>query len=55
MLRFKIRYLTGLAVTPILWMTGYRFSKRFRWESTRFHAIVYRWVDTVGANLRAGL
>lgn len=35
--------------------TGFRFSKHYRWGTTPFKAFIYRHVDTVDANLRAGL
>ena len=47
------RTLTARALAPILAATGYRFSKSFRRGDTLGHRIVYRLVDTVGANLRA--
>lgn len=48
------QFLTDLIV-PALRVTGFRFSKHYRWESTRFHAAVYARVDTVQANIRAGM
>lgn len=35
-------------------VTGFRFSKDYRWGLTRHHRFVYRMVDTVHANALAG-
>jgi len=48
-----MRNMTKYFLAPFLALTGFRFSKNFRYEITRFHAIVYRLVDTVGSNLLA--
>lgn len=40
-------------LAPILRLTGFRFSKDYRWGTTRWHAFVYRHVNTVSANLQA--
>jgi len=50
-----IREINGLVVTPILYVTGYRFSKDYRYGTMAMPRLVYALVDTVGANLRAGL
>lgn len=42
-------------IAPVLKMTGFRFSKDYRWGTTRYHRIVYRMVNTIQANLNAGL
>lgn len=50
-----LRTINGLILTPILKITGYRFSRDYRYGTTKLHRLVYALVDTVGANLRAGL
>lgn len=52
---YKITKLMAYAVAPLLWLTGFRFSKDYRHGTTRFHRGVYACVDTVKANLIAGL
>lgn len=47
---WRLRSLIGYLVAPILLVTGFRFSKDYRWGTTLFHRIVYLLVDTVGAN-----
>jgi hypothetical protein len=49
------RSLTAAAVAPIMRATGFRFSKDYRWGTTRFHRVVYALVSTVEANHRAGI
>jgi hypothetical protein len=36
-------------------VTGFRFSKHYRWGTSRFNRLVYNLVDTVGANIKAGV
>ena len=48
-----MRQLTPYIVAPFLRLTGYRFSKHFRWGTTFGHKLVYALVDTVGSNIRA--
>lgn len=48
-----IRKTTASMVSPIMAITGFRFSRAYRHEATRFHSIVYRFVDTVAANYTA--
>jgi hypothetical protein len=50
-----IRQINGYLIAPVLMLTGFRFSKDYRWGVSRFHRAVYACVDTVGANWRAGL
>lgn len=52
-----IRKINGKLIGLALKATGcgFRFSKDYRWGTTVWHRIVYRCVDTVGANLTAGL
>lgn len=47
--------LVALAISPVLYVTGFRFSKDYRWDTTRFHSIVYSIVNTTAANRIAGL
>ena len=50
-----IRITTAYAISPVLMLTGFRFSKDYRWGVSRFHRAVYAAVDTVAANHIAGL
>jgi len=45
--------LTAIILTPVMKLTGFRFSKSYRHEDTKLHSIVYALVDTVGANTYA--
>ena len=51
----RLRMMNAAMVSPILRLTGYRFSKNFRRGVTRWHRAVYACVDTVQANIWAGL
>lgn len=44
-----------LFVSPILYVTGFRFSKDYRYETTKFHSLVYTLINTTAANRVAGL
>ena len=48
-----IRKTNASLLAPIMKLTGFRFSKLYRYEATTYHKIVYRLVDTVGANWKA--
>jgi hypothetical protein len=48
-----MRRLNAKLISPVLRVTGYRFSKDYRHGITWFHRIVYRCVDTVHANIQA--
>ena len=48
-----IRTLSAIILTPVMKLTGFRFSKSYRREDTRFHSFIYTLVDTVGANTYA--
>jgi len=48
-----IRKTNASLIAPIMKLTGFRFSKLYRHEATTYHKIVYRLVDTVGANWKA--
>jgi len=50
-----IRTINALALYPFMCVTGFRFSKSYRRGDTKLHSIVYALVDTVGANMKAGL
>lgn len=50
-----MRNAIAAVIAPVLKLTGFRFSKDYRWGTTRFHRVVYALCNTVGANLRAGL
>lgn len=47
------RFLLGTLISPILALTGFRFSKDYRWGVTPYYRAVYALVDTVSANLTA--
>ena len=47
------REITAILIAPVLRLTGFRFSKEYRWGVTRFHRAVYALVSTVSANIRA--
>lgn len=49
-----MRDLIGNLIVPVLKITGFRFSKDYRYETTRFHTFVYRNVNVVAANIKAG-
>lgn len=49
-----IRKTNASILAPIMRLTGFRFSRDYRHEITKFHSVVYRLVDTVGANMKAG-
>jgi hypothetical protein len=48
-----MRNFNARLLAPILRMTGYRFSKHFRWGTNFGHRITYRLVSTVMANIYA--
>jgi len=49
-----IRKLLALPLLPVLKVTGWRFSKHYRWGSTLWHRMVYASVDVVWINCKAG-
>ena len=51
----RFRMMTAAMVSPILRLTGYRFSKNFRRGVTWRHWAVYCVIDTVHANFCAGM
>lgn len=50
-----MRKLTAYIIAPIMRAAGFRFSKSYRHGETMYHRAVYRIVDTVRANINAGL
>lgn len=51
MTRTAVAYL----IAPALMITGFRFSKDYRWGVSRFHRAVYAICNTVAANSIAGM
>ena len=49
------REINAAILAPVMRLTGFRFSKDYRWGVSRWHRIVYAIVSTVSANYRAGL
>lgn len=45
-----IRSLTAYLISPVLALTGLRFSKRYRWGRSIWHKAVYMAIDTIKAN-----
>ena len=50
-----MRNLIGKFIGLVLRKSHFRFSKDYRWGTTAYHRAVYAMVDTVGANITAGL
>jgi hypothetical protein len=50
-----MRTAAAYLIAPILKVTGFRFSKEYRWGTTFAKRVVYRCVNTVRANQLAGL
>jgi len=50
-----MRNITAMMIAPIMRVTGFRFSKDYRWGVNPYYRAVYRMVNTVEANLRAGM
>lgn len=48
-----IRTTNAIILTPVMKLTGFRFSKSYRRGDTRSHSFIYTLVDTVGANTYA--
>ena len=48
-----IRTTSAIILTPVMKLTGFRFSRSYRRGDTRFHSFIYALVDTVGANTYA--
>lgn len=50
-----MRNFLAILIAPALMVTGFRFSKDYRWGTTLWHRIVYRFVNTIEANWAAGM
>ncbi len=50
-----IRTINAYILLPVLLITGFRFSKNYRWETNIYYATVYKFVDVVLANTKAGV
>jgi hypothetical protein len=48
-----MRFTMAQAISPILYVTGFRFSKAYRHGATAYHRAVYALVSTVAANIAA--
>lgn len=48
-----MRTLTARLISPILRLTGFRFSKHYRWGTKLHHRIIYHLTSTVHANIFA--
>lgn len=48
------RTVNAKILAPVLRLTGFRFSKDYRWGTSAKHRIVYALVDVVTANIQAG-
>jgi hypothetical protein len=54
-MRHTIRTINAKLLILPMKATGFRFSREYRHAKSGWKATVYRYVDTVGANLGAGL
>lgn len=45
-----MRETLAIIAAPLLRITGYRFSKRYRWGTTAWHRMVYRLINTIECN-----
>jgi len=52
-----MRNLNAKLLAPIMKLTGFRFSKDYRWnaENNNFYGWTYYFVNTVDANFTAGM
>ena len=50
-----MRDLMANLIYPVLKITGFRFSKDYRWGVTAWHRAVYKYVNTIQANIKAGV
>ena len=50
-----LRNMTAYLISPVMKVTGFRFSTDYRWGTTRFHRAVYAVCNTVTANYAAGM
>jgi hypothetical protein len=49
----RMRAAVATLVAPVLKLTGFRFSKDYRWGVSRYHRAIYAVCDTLRANLIA--
>lgn len=49
------RLAIAYSLVPAMKLTGFRFSKDYRWGVSRFHRAVYSLVNVVAANHAAGI
>ena len=52
-IQYNVKIATAHMIAPVLRMTGFRFSKDYRYGTTAFHRAVYAVVSTPTANLLA--
>jgi len=50
-----IREINAYLVLPFLILTKFRFSKNYRWEVNLYYTTIYKLVDVVLANTKAGI
>lgn len=50
-----MRTITASLIAPLMKKTGFRFSKAYRQGETAWHRLVWATVNTVEANLKAGI
>jgi hypothetical protein len=50
-----MRDILATILAPIMKLTGFRFSKEYRWGTTRAKAFIYAHVNTIKANIEAGI
>jgi hypothetical protein len=51
----QMRKLAAAILAPAMKLSGFRFSRDYRHGLTLFHRVVYSCVDTIGANIKAGM
>lgn len=50
-----MRDVLASVIAPMMRVTGFRFSKLYRHGATRYHRAVYAMINTVKANIEAGI
>jgi hypothetical protein len=48
-----MRFTMATLISPILFLTGFRFSKAYRNGATVYHRAIYAMISTVSANIAA--
>lgn len=48
-----MRFTMANIISPILYVTGFRFSKAYRHGATAYHRAIYALISTVAANIAA--